>query len=65
MKSVEFEALIDSTGNISVPANLKATLSEKKVRVVLTYQTDGDSPSPDDTHYNKGYNQKDTLYDAY
>jgi hypothetical protein len=64
MKSIEFEVTVEDTGKISVPANLKDTLSGKKVRVVLSYEPDEESPSPN-VHYNKGYDQKDTLYDAY
>ncbi|MGB3779232.1 MAG: hypothetical protein WA960_12810 [Tunicatimonas sp.] len=65
MESIEFEVVVDNTGKISVPANLKDTLSGKKVRVVLSYKAEGESPSSDKVHYNKGYDQKDTLYDAY
>ena len=65
MESIEFEVTVDDTGKISVPANLKDALRSKKVRVVLSYEADGESLSSDEVHYNKGYDQKDTLYDAY
>ena len=64
MKSIEFEVTVDNTGKISVPANLKDALSGKKVRVVLSYEAEEDKAASD-AHYNKGYDQKDTLYDAY
>ena len=65
MKSIEFEVTVEDTGKISVPANLKDTLSGKKVRVVLSYEAEGESLSLEAVHYTKGYDQKDTLYDAY
>lgn len=64
MESIEFEVTVDDTGKISVPANLKDALSGKKVRVVLSYETEEDDAVPD-VHYNKGYDQKDTLYNKY
>ncbi len=64
MESIEFEVTVDDTGKISVPANLKDTLSGKKVRVILSYEPEA-SHSSDEVHYSKGYNQKDTLYDKY
>ena len=65
MESIEFEVTVDDTGKISVPANLKDALRGKKVRVVLSYEAEGESLSSDEVHYNKGYDQKDTLYDKY
>jgi hypothetical protein len=65
MKSIEFEVMVDDTGKISVPASAKDALRGKKVRVTLLYKSDGDSSSSDEVHYNKGYDQKDTLYNAY
>ena len=64
MKSIEFEVTVGDTGKISVPANLKDALRGKKVRVVLSYEPEA-SHSSDEVHYNKGYDQKDTLYDKY
>ncbi len=65
MESIEFEVMVDDTGKISVPANAKDTLRGKKVRVVLSYEAEAAPPSSDEVHYSKGYDQKDTLYDAY
>lgn len=65
MESIEFEVTVDDTGKISVPASAKDALRGKQVRVTLRYESDGDSSSSDKLHYNKGYDQKDTLYDAY
>ncbi len=64
MESMEFEVTVDDTGKISVPASAKDALRGKKVKVTLSYESDANSSS-DDVHYNKGYDQKDTLYDAY
>lgn len=64
MESTEFEALIDDSGAITIPADVKKIVFGKKVRVVLWYQANGELPSSD-IHYTKGYDQKDTLYDAY
>lgn len=65
VKSIEFKATVDDTGKISVPASAKDALRGKKVKVTLSYDSDDDPSSPDEVHYTKGYDQKDTLYDKY
>ena len=63
MKTIEFETTLTGDGTLTVPEALRSSVSGKKVKVVLHYEEEG-SPKPD-AHYTKGYDQKDTLYDAY
>lgn len=66
MEHTEFEATPDQQGTIRLPDQLIAKLAGKSVKVTISYPAkDQDQPSSTDTHYTKGYDQKDSLYDAY
>ena len=61
MKTIEFEATIDSD-TIIIPEAHQSSLRGKEVTVTIRYEEKGKSA---DDHYTKGYDQKDSLYDAY
>ena len=63
MKTIEFEATPDGDGTITIPESFKGQAAGKKLKVTLTYEDESTTKSPE--HYNKGYDQKDSLYDAY
>lgn len=64
MKAIEFETTLGNDGQITVPAKFKDRLSGKKIKVTLRCDEEEESKSAND-HYTKGYDQKDSLYDAY
>ena len=65
MQAIEFEATPDSDGKIAIPEAFKDALSGKKIKIIVLFKEDDEPQSPPTEHYTKGYNQKDSLYDAY
>lgn len=63
MKAIEFETTLNSDGMITVPDAFRKEIAGKKLKVTLSYEEEDSSKPPE--HYTKGYDQKDTLYDAY
>ncbi len=63
MKAIEFETTLNSEGTITVPEAFRSEIAGKKVKVTLSYEEE--NPSKSSEHFTKGYDQKDTLYDAY
>ena len=65
MERTEFEATPDEQGNIRLPEQLIAKLAGQSVKVTIAYPAEDQPDADADTHYTKGYDQKDSLYDAY
>lgn len=66
MEDIKFEATPDEQGRITLPKQFVAKLAGKSVTVIVQYSAkDQDQSDAADTHYTKGYDQKDSLYDAY
>ena len=64
MKNIEFEVTLKEDGTIIIPEAFRDQVAGKKVKVSLSYEDNTPSAKPPE-HYTKGYDQKDSLYDAY